>query len=189
MKKLLALLCVFVAGTAAQAVTFAFPAGNSLEHTAFFDGTVDQANAAHAGLFTAGDYVQDQLFLTQPITFSSYSFTAPIINYSLAATENFDILLNNALIGSFSVTAQDAAARSISGAASFAPVTLSGLAVLRVRLTGTVPSGKGAIGAGTTGSFTLAGGVPEPGTWATMMLGLALTGWALRRPRRPLYAA
>jgi hypothetical protein len=31
--------------------------------------------------------------------------------------------------------------------------------------------------------------VPEPGTWATMLLGFGLTGWAMRRRRRQITAA
>ena len=31
--------------------------------------------------------------------------------------------------------------------------------------------------------------VPEPGTWATMLLGFGLTGWAMRRRRRQTTAA
>jgi hypothetical protein len=31
--------------------------------------------------------------------------------------------------------------------------------------------------------------VPEPGTWATMLLGFGLTGWLMRRRRRQGAAA
>ena len=36
--------------------------------------------------------------------------------------------------------------------------------------------------------LTLAGAVPEPGTWLTMVAGFGAIGWTLRR-RRPLAAA
>ena len=47
---------------------------------------------------------------------------------------------------------------------------------------GAVPAG----GAGSLGgSITIRQAVPEPGTWAMMLLGFGAVGFAMRRRRRP----
>ena len=184
MKKLcLAVLLAY--GTAANALTFAFPIASSTEHTSTFDGTVAQANAKPVGIYTAGDYIQDSAALPT-LTFSSYSFDAPLINYTLLANENFNILVNGSVIGSFVITPVIAATGEITGSGSFSPITVSGLTTLQILLTNTVPLGLGSVGAGTPGSFTFnaaPAAVPEPASWAMFIGGFGLIGSGLRRRR------
>lgn len=40
----------------------------------------------------------------------------------------------------------------------------------------------------TAASFLVTGGVPEPGTWVTLLVGIGAVGWAARRRRRPATA-
>ena len=49
---------------------------------------------------------------------------------------------------------------------------------------GDTTSGGSTSSGGTTTSGGTVGAVPEPGTWMTMLLGMAMTGAALRSPRR-----
>lgn len=179
MRRWFLLLVAALIGTAAEAVTFPFPTDNTLFHTATFDGTVGQANAAGIGASQTGDYIEASLFLPQPVTFNTYSFTAPLINYNLSSTALFNILLNGTSIGSFSVNPLDAQAGSVSGADYFGDRTVVGQSTLRILLTNNVT---GAVGAGTNGQFTLS--VPEPGTWALTIVGFGVAGWSMRRRPR-----
>ena len=182
MRRMLVLAIASAISTAASAVTFPFPTDNTLEHTATFDGTVGQANANGIGASNAGDYLQASLVLPQ-LTFSNYSFIAPLIDYNLMANESFNILLNGTVIGGFTVTPQIAAAGVVSGSNSFAAMTVAGPTTLRIELTNSV-NRMGSLGVGTNGQFTLS--VPEPASWATMVVGFGLMGWSIRRRKASL---
>ena len=183
--RILCFAALLACSTAANALTFAFPVDSSIEHTATFDGTVGQANNPNngVGIFTAGDYIQDSAILPT-VTFSSYSFEAPLIDYDLKAEEDFSILVNGSVIGGFVITPDIAASGEITGSGSFSPLTVSGLTTLQILLTNTVPIGLGSVGAGTPGSFTFnAAAVPEPASWAMFIGGFGLVGSAMRRRR------
>jgi len=181
MRQLLALAAAAAIGTAANAVnvSFAFPTANSIYHTANYDGTL--GNGQNFGAFTAGDYVQTTLPLPE-LSFSSFTFTAPLINNGLTTNLTANILLNNDFIGSFLITPTNAQNGFVSGGGDFALRTVSGVTTLRVELANSAPAGRGSITPGFNGVFNLA--VPEPGTWATMTVGFGLVGWSIRRRRR-----
>jgi hypothetical protein len=119
-----------------------------------------------------------------PTMFSGLDYAA----YSQSGTGSQDLIvngyLNNLLVGSesFSLDNTSTFFPSYSNWTTFAPVNLAGVSIDQLDIF--LNASSTSVQAIDNVRFGAAASVPEPGTWATMLLGFGAVGFAMRRRRR-----
>ncbi len=135
-------------------------------------------------LFHTGHFAMSPVFSNGGVTNpNTYSFKIAYEYAPLYEAEFFNIFLNGTQIGSFSI-APGVGSGNISGSGNFAGVDTSTGIQLLYRVAQNVTVGSGSVRFLDTGSsFTLdsVAGVPEPSTWALMIIGFGGIGAAMRR--------
>ena len=166
----------------AQVATIGIPAAGDTYDSASGSGTIT-AGGQTGPLWQAGNNVTSPVTTTTLSSADAYSFTAPISFNILTENEYFNILVNGTQVGTFTV---DPGMTSVSGSGSLASILGPDFQVAFI-VAQTVDPGDGSIKFSDGGTFTLsgaAGAVPEPATWALMLLGFGGIGVAMRRRRQ-----
>jgi len=182
---LLLAVCLLTAGVAsADSSTVPFPtAGDSYCSATNGCGTIPSGGQT-AYMWTTGDYVISSLFTGTGLnSVTSLSYDFQIYNVLGGGNnETVEFLLNNTLIGTFTVLDCNycGSNQEFTGTFNFGAISPSGGGyTLEMELTNTIPGGGGSIAFLDGGMDTLSGGsgsTPEPGSillFGTGALGLA----------------
>jgi hypothetical protein len=172
------------AGAAALAMASVANAAITVNGSTNLDTPITAVNTATKSTVDFGLNPVPAGNFTSTIDFANSIVADYTINF---ATSTRNLLLNSILLaGTGTTTGWFSTTTGTTGPGSISVVGV-GLAAgtYRVTLNGTAPAGGGVF----TGSITATPtAVPEPGTWALMLLGFGGIGFALRRTRRPTLA-
>ncbi len=168
----LSVFCLLMAGVAnADNVQVPFPTAGDYYCSATNGCGYIPSGGQTAFMWTEGDYVISSNFTSTGlslVTGLSWDFT--IQNY-LGVDETINVLLNNTMVGDFTITqcGECGNYQQITGSLNFAGIGPSdGGYTLEMELANTVPPGDGSIAFADGGTFTLignqGGSVPEPGS-------------------------
>lgn len=193
MKRLVAALGLALALTASPAaavtsVNLTFPEVGGYFQTSAGAGQLD--DDVDSGLFTDTTHWLEIRYSKVEIEKVAFNYVFPIRTLGLTQDAVFELLLNGVVIDDFTVAATGVdGASTVSGSGLIDPATpwpptgYDGQ-ILRIQLKQDIAPGSGgvAFAAGGTIQFPLSV-APEPGTWGLMIVGLGLTGAAMRRRR------
>ena len=187
----LALSCALAStGAAAQSVTVDFPSPDSTLTRSSPAGS-QPLGAGGGGLaFFTGDQVSETFTGTGLGSATSAEFVFGMSNFTASGTNTFDVFINGVDVGDydFTSTADNYGERiDFDLTYNFAPIA-GDTFTLALVASSSVPPGLGSYNWFSDGQATLSGpdvaSVPEPTTWALMLLGFGGAGMMLRRKRK-----
>jgi len=151
----------------------------------------DQPNNAIAGNFVCGRFIERYLADPQPIAIdSSYTFeiangsTVALLADATAIVEQFTYLNSDPFAFGFEVTDHPATSIDMLNSAVLRGVSGEGLTGVQSQLLGSLTAIDG-----NPGAFAYAAAVPEPQSWAMLIIGFGLTGAVMRRRAHRAVAA
>ena len=174
------------ASALAGSVTVPFPSDASVYFSATNGSGTIGSNGGQSGyMWTTGDNVVDFFAVTGLSSATSISATFDIVNVLGDGNNQFaDVLVNGIDVGTFEAldSGYSGDTQTLTFSASFAPISGPDFG-LEFVLDNTIPFGGGSIAFVGDGSATLSA-VPEPATWALMLVGFTGVGFASYRASR-----
>ena len=132
---------------------------------------------------TGGDFTSSFQFMNNQLGYYNFALTTSTTGATIGALELLDAANHVLLTGS--------------GTSLFTTVNLAANTWYTFQYSGTLPTnlalpgggvGNGGTVSGNASCYAAAGAVPEPATWAMMLLGFGGIGMAMRRRRKPVLA-
>jgi hypothetical protein len=183
---------IFGAVEAHAAVTLNFPSADS---ETFYLGAVGVLGAGGGGhAFATGNSVSETFVGTGLAEADAAHWQFRMSNFTnTGVTSTFNVLINGVTIDDFSFVSVGSGDVNFDFTSQFGPIAGDAY-ILSFVATSTVPGGEGSWNFYPDGQVTLSGGaltagVPEPASWALMILGFGAAGGALRSRRRVVAAA
>ena len=176
-------------GMAEASVTLNFPTTDTTLTTAGINQPLDSGGSGFA--FLAGDGVSQTFTGTGLLSATSAHFVFGMSNFAnVGLSSTFDVFINGIDVGDYSLTSTAGNSHqrvNFDLTYWFAPIAGDTFS-LAFRLQSALPGSGGSYNWFPDGQATLAdgattGAVPEPGTWAMMLLGFGAVGFAIRRKK------
>lgn len=193
MKRLMAACGLAFALTASPAAAvvstqLSFPDIGADFYTGSDVGEID--DGVETGLFTDTTHWLEQRFFQVEIARDAFNYVIPIRTVGLIEDAAFELLLDGVVIHDFTVAATPldgyttiTGSGRIDPGAGFPPTGYDGL-ILRIQLKRDLSPGAGGVAFTAGGRMIFdAAAVPEPATWALLIVGAGLTGATFRRRR------